>query len=118
MHRAVPNLKSRIVAFTDHKQVGGRDEHGERQVELAVALASHADDGQLLSLDGVEADAVVAGVRHRDGIAVTAHAHVFGLTHLRLAEASAVLRVCTREIGWLLQTCSEEYIQSWPKSAA
>ena len=88
------NLKSGIVPLPDHEQVGRRDDDGERQVELAVALAPHADDGELLPLDGVEADAVVAGVGHSDGVAVAAHAHVLGLTHLRLAEAPAVLGVC------------------------
>ena len=51
------------------------------------------NDGQLLSFDGVEANAVVAGVGHGEGVAVSAHTHVFGLTHLCLAKASAVLRV-------------------------
>ena len=88
------DLQSRVVPFPDHEQVGGRDYDGERQVELSVALAAHADDGELLPLDGVEADAVVARVSHRDGDAVTAHAHVLGLTQLRLAETSAVLGVC------------------------
>ena len=35
------NLKSRIVSFADHEQVGRSDHHGERQVELAVALSAH-----------------------------------------------------------------------------
>ena len=102
MLNSVPqDLQSRVVPFPDHEQVGGRDHDGEREVELSVALAAHTDDGELLPLDGVEADAVVPRVSHRDGDAVTAHAHVLGLTQLRLAEASTVLGVCKGKVDRL-----------------